>query len=345
MMSAPYYTAVFALGAFVFSAGVTYTILRWRPFLDWPNPRSAHAVATPRGGGIGIVVASLAGLLALQLWVEGARMPSPGFAGFVAGALAIAAVGLIDDIRALAWAPKLLAQALAVVFLLAGGAHFETLYVPGVGPIALGQAGWLVTFVWALGLANAYNFMDGLDGLAAGTGVLSGLALALVALALGAHPVAGGAVLVAAASAGFLLFNLAPARIFMGDVGSLFLGFAFAGLAVFLAAHDKSGLLIYLGPLVLFHFVFDTVVTFVRRLLRGENIAAAHKSHLYQRLNQSGWSHTQVSLAHYAMSLVQGACALWLAWSTSPAALAGFVVVLGVQIVYAGYVGRKHPIA
>jgi UDP-GlcNAc:undecaprenyl-phosphate GlcNAc-1-phosphate transferase len=169
------------------------------------------------------------------------------------------------------------------------------------------------------------------------------LALALAALAAGTHAVAGGAIVLAAASAGFLLFNLPPARIFMGDVGSLFLGFTFAGLAVFLAARDKSGLLIYVGPLVLFHFVFDTAVTFVRRLLRGENVAAAHKSHLYQRLNQSGWSHAQVSHAHYAMSLVQGACALVLVASLRPLGLLALIPVIVLQAIYAIFVARQTP--
>jgi UDP-GlcNAc:undecaprenyl-phosphate GlcNAc-1-phosphate transferase len=177
--------------------------------------------------------------------------------------------------------------------------------------------------------------MDGLDGLAGGTAAIAGLFLCLVAVLLGDSAVALLSLLLAATSAGFLALNFPPARIFMGDVGSQFLGFTFAALGVLLAHSDTTGTIILVVPLLLFHFVFDTSFTVLRRLRRGENLAAAHRSHLYQLLNRSGLSHRQVAGAHYAMAIIHGCAALWFVGAAPSQRWLVFVALLAAQSAYA----------
>jgi len=137
----------------------------------------------------------------------------------------------------------------------------------------------------------------------------------------------------AAASLGFLLFNLPPARIFMGDVGSQFIGFAFAALSVLIGRHDASGILAWAVPLLLFHFIFDTLFTAYRRWRRGEQLTQAHRSHLYQRLTHSGFGHGRTTALLCAMGVLQGIGALWMTRQPEPTRLLVFVPVLLIQIV------------
>ena len=152
---------------------------------------------------------------------------------------------------------------------------------------------------------------------------------------LGDPAVAVLGLLLAAASAGFLALNFPPARIFMGDVGSQFLGFAFAALGVLLARSDPTGTVILIVPLLLFHFVFDTAFTVLRRLRRGENLAAAHRSHLYQLLNRAGLSHRSVAGAQYAMAVIHGCAALWFIGAAPSQRWLVFVALLAAQSAYA----------
>ena len=139
---------------------------------------------------------------------------------------------------------------------------------------------------------------------------------------------------------GFLIFNFPVARIFMGDVGSQFLGFVFAAMAVLAAEYDASRTSLLVMPLLLFNFIFDTVFTFFRRASAGENIAEAHRSHLYQLFNRLGYSHTYVSLFHYAVAVSQGLGTLWLLQLTSVNRAYVFLPFLGFQIVYMAVVIR-----
>jgi UDP-GlcNAc:undecaprenyl-phosphate GlcNAc-1-phosphate transferase len=215
--------------------------------------------------------------------------------------------------------------------------------VPGIGPVDLGVVGPVLTLVWMIGLTNAYNFMDGIDGLAGGTAVVAAAFLTFAAIAVGAANEAAIACTIAVASLGFLIFNLPPARIFMGDVGSQFLGFVFAALGVQIARMDASGTLILLTPLLLFHFLFDTLVTAGRRWWQGENVTQGHRSHLYQRLAHSGLGHGRTTALLCAIGAAQGAGALWMVHA--PAELRPFVFVpaLLVQLVYMLAVLRRAP--
>jgi UDP-GlcNAc:undecaprenyl-phosphate GlcNAc-1-phosphate transferase len=269
----------------------------------------------------------------------------PGTIGFAAGAAIMAMAGLADDIRGLSSTTKLIAQLIASAAAVAGGVLIRVIYVPGIGPVELGAFGYPVTLLWLVGATNAFNFMDGLDGLAGGTAVLAAIFLCAVAILLGEPGVALLALLLAAATGGFLVFNFPPARIFMGDVGSQFLGFSFAALGVLLGAGDASGTIILVVPLLLFHFLFDTVFTAFRRWRRGENLADAHRTHLYQLLNRSGFTHRQVAGVHYLTAIVQGLLSLWLVSATPAQRWLVFVALLAAQGAYAVICLRLYSVS
>jgi UDP-GlcNAc:undecaprenyl-phosphate GlcNAc-1-phosphate transferase len=243
--------------------------------------------------------------------------------------------GLVDDVRSMKFTTKLAAQIAASAIAMAGGLVIRTLYIPAIGPVELGALAYPLTLLWLIGFTNAFNFMDGLDGLAGGVAVIAGAFLCILALLLEEPVVLIVSGLLTAASAGFLIFNLPPARIFMGDVGSQFLGFAFAALGVMLTLRDGSGTLLLLAPVLLFSFLFDTAFTAIRRWRNGENLAAAHRTHLYQLLNRSGLSHRQVAGAQYVMAAVHGLAALWLIGAEPPARWLLLVALLAAQAAYA----------
>jgi len=172
--------------------------------------------------------------------------------------------------------------------------------------------------VWIVGLTNVYNFMDGIDGIAAVQGVVAGLVWAVAGVWLGSDVVLLFGLVLTGACFGFLLLNWAPAKIFMGDVGSAFLGFTFAVLPLLLI-HElpRLGNVAYAGVvpgfavLVVWSFVGDGFLTLVRRILHGERVWQAHRSHLYQRLVQTGWSHARVSLLYGGWCVVTALAGLW----------------------------------
>jgi UDP-N-acetylmuramyl pentapeptide phosphotransferase/UDP-N-acetylglucosamine-1-phosphate transferase len=248
---------------------------------------------------VAVVVVSLVGIFLcwalLPFW--GARL----VLSFVGAGLLIAAVSWRDDVRPLPVWVRFGTHALAAVVVLVGVGSWTVFETPGVGVFRLGYLGVPITFLWIVGLTNAYNFMDGIDGMAGIQAVVAGVGwVALVGSTNRIETWLG--LLLAASSLGFLVYNWPPARIFMGDVGSAFLGFSFAALAIIGAQHDPR--LALAGILVVWPFVFDTSFTFLRRLRRGENVFQAHRSHLYQRLVLAGYSHRFVTFLYGALAVV-----------------------------------------
>ena len=268
-----------------------------RSLLDLPNYRSLHSRPTPRGGGIGIVVS-----VSLALGLLAFNAPALRPAAFVIGglALAIAALGMADDLRGLPAVPRLFAQIGAAVLFAVVAGPWNRIEWPGLPPIDAGWAAVPLTVVVLVGLTNAYNFMDGIDGIAGSQGIVAGAGW--IGLGYAANDpllaVAGSAI--AAASLGFLVYNWSPASIFMGDVGASFLGFLLGALTVHTAgALPIAGLgaLLFVWP-----FLFDTSFTLVQRTIRGENVLKAHRSHLYQRLVLTGVSHQATALLYTALA-------------------------------------------
>ncbi len=289
-------------GAFLTGAVTRY--LRHRAILDHPNERSSHAVPTPRGGGWGIL------LVLVPAWA------ALGVAPWVLAAVALlAAVSWLDDRHGLAPGPRLLVQAIAVVAgLMALGENAEVFQ--GWLPAWLDHLTTGLCWLWFL---NLFNFMDGIDGLAGSEAVSVAGGLALVA---GVGGTAVGllepALVLAGAALGFLVWNWQPARVFMGDVGSIPVGFAL-GWLLFAAAAAGLWPAAVLLPL---YFVTDASVTLLRRLLAGKPVLEAHREHYYQRAIQAGRRHATV------VRLVIAANAILIALALAAPAL-GWPVLAG----------------
>ena len=271
--------------------------------LDHPNERSLHHRPVPRSGGAAIVIALL---IATPLVAADVPRP-PGSGWAVAATLALFLAGLADDARGLGASLRLLVQTAAAAAIVAGGFTLESLLLPGT-EIGLGAFGPVLALLLLVWMTNLYNFMDGMDGLAGGMALWGFSVMALFGWFHGDHLYTGIALVVAAAAGGFLLFNLPPARLFMGDGGSSVLGLL-AG--VLMLWGDGSGAFPLVAGLILFSpFVFDASFTLARRLLRGERIWQAHREHLYQRLVGCGWGHRRTLIWAYGLMAFCAAAAL-----------------------------------
>jgi UDP-GlcNAc:undecaprenyl-phosphate GlcNAc-1-phosphate transferase len=303
---------IFGLVIAALSAVITFFLSRHIKALDVPNERSSHTKVTPRGGGIAIVVSFLVGISLIHLIGNKTPIYTPYFLGFLFSSFVIATLSFYDDFHVVSFRVKLGGQIISIIVGLYTGIVIDIVHLPFFGEVNVGVFAYPLTFIWVLGLTNAYNFIDGLDGLAASTAVIAAGFFAYITFQQGSHFIYLASLTLAAASLGFLIFNWSPARIFMGDVGSTFLGLVFAVMAVIAARYDHSHTSLFVVPLLLFHFIFDTVFTFFRRLLAGEHVFTAHRSHLYQLLNRIGYSHKRVASIYSAMAVCQGVTAVWM---------------------------------
>ena len=303
--------------------------------------RKAHARPVPKGGGVGIVVAFLVGTLVLYRYAEFSRIADPSFRGVILAAAGIALVAFLDDIRDWPFAIKLGAQVLAAAVAVGSGVVVDALNLPGVGPVALGWAGMPLTLAWILFATNAVNFMDGLNGLASGACALACMILAGIAAAYGGWFVYFAALLLAAGLAGFLPFNFPRARIFMGDVGSQFCGFVLAVLGVAAGRLQGAELSVLLVPMLLSGMLFDVAFTLVRRLVAGDRLTQAHRSHLYQVAHRAGMPAVAVTLVQWSFVAWGGlCCAAFLAADAGWKPLA-VLMVLPPQLAWAAWVARR----
>ena len=300
------------------SVFVTFMLSRHLKAFDVPNERSSHTQITPRGGGIAIVSAFLVGISLIHFFGDKTPIYTPYFLGFLFSSIVIATLSFYDDFHTVSFKIKLGGQVIAIIVGLISGIVIDRIHLPVFGEVSIGVWAYPLTFLWILGLTNAYNFIDGLDGLAASTAVVAASFFAYISFQQGSHFIYLASLTLAAAAIGFLVFNWSPAKIFMGDVGSTFLGFSFAVMAVIAARYDHSHTSLFVVPLLLFHFIFDTVFTFFRRLLAGEHVFTAHRSHLYQLLNRIGYSHKRVTLTYLVMAVCQGVAAVWMVSSLGP---------------------------
>ena len=303
--------------------------------------RKAHARPVPKGGGVGVVAAFLVGTLVLYRYAEFSRIADPSFRGVILAAAGIALVAFLDDIRDWPFAIKFGAQVLAAAVAVGSGVVVDALNLPGVGPVALGWAGMPLTLAWILFATNAVNFMDGLNGLASGACALACMILAGIAAAYGGWFVYFAALLLAAGLAGFLPFNFPRARIFMGDVGSQFCGFVLAVLGVAAGRLQGAELSVLLVPMLLSGMLFDVAFTLVRRLVAGDRLTQAHRSHLYQVAHRAGMPAVAVTLVQWSFVAWGGlCCAAFLAADAGWKPLA-VLMVLPPQLAWAAWVARR----
>ncbi len=257
-----------------------------RRLVDHPNERSLHTLPTPRVGGIGLLL----GALPVVAWTSGAPLGP-----VLACALALAVVSLADDYRSLPVVVRLSAHLAAAA----------------VAAIELGAAGAISVLVVALAIAwmtNLFNFMDGADGLAGGMAVIGFSAYAWAAHSAGAPWLALASAALASASAGFLACNFPPARVFLGDAGSIPLGFLAGALGF--AGYASGAWPAWFPVLAFAPFVVDASATLLRRAARRERVWRAHRGHYYQRLVLSGWAPRSVTLCAYGLMLASAVAAL-----------------------------------
>ncbi|WP_198262778.1 glycosyltransferase family 4 protein [sulfur-oxidizing endosymbiont of Gigantopelta aegis] len=309
--------------------------------MDHPNERSSHQIAVPRGGGIAIVITFFIGMLVIYFVGDNTHIKQEYMQGFIISSLLIAGISFYDDIKSKSARFKLISQLIAVLLVLWFGIVLDELAFPIVGYVKLGWIGYVLSLFWIIGLTNAYNFMDGLDGLISGITVIASLFFMAISYYGGSHFVYISCYTLLAGSLGFLMLNRSPAKIFMGDVGSTFIGFTFATLAIIAARYDEAHISFFVVPLLLFNIIYDVIFTLIRRKLKGEKLTQAHRTHLYQLMNQIGYSHLEVSLSHYCMAFLQGIGALWMVQLQGSNRIYIFLPFLALQIIYSVLVIRK----
>ena len=304
--------------AFLVSLALVPALVRFaigRDLLDVPNARSSHEIPTPRLGGLAVI----AGVWAAAPFFEGGLLllVAATFAGLL---------GVLDDIVDLRFWMKATGQvaiAFSLLFLMPPPMQVAAGLL---WPLAL-----LFGVVWIVAVVNAYNFMDGIDGIAGGTAILN--ALFLAAIIGGAGVTSAGLPALAAAVAGFMLWNVSPARIFLGDSGSHFAGFFLGATALYTTPVGGSAL----GALLTFvvaaavftPFLFDTAYTLVRRVRARKNVFSAHREHIYQRITPDPAKHRQVTNVYLGLSALSGLAALLAAEGTTLGLFIGGVLILG----------------
>ena len=259
--------------------------------LDEPNARSLHVHQVPRSGG-----------LALVLGVIVAWLVTDVDSRWILLVLVLMAVSLVDDLRGLPVRWRLLAQ-------LVVSTCFIWLF--GAGLVWWQMLFALLGLVW---ITNLYNFMDGSDGLAGGMAVFGFGAYAIAAYSAQNMPLAQMCCAIVASSLAFLTFNFHPARIFMGDAGSIPLGFLAGAIGLF---GWQQGAWTHWFPILVFSpFVVDATITLLKRLINGERVSVAHKAHYYQRLVQMGWGHKKTALAEYVLMFLTSSSAIFMLKTT-----------------------------
>ena len=293
--------------------------------LDVPNARSSHVYPVPLGGGLAMVLVGIATVGIVALIHPDAMHPHELI--FIAGALVISGVSLVDDVGHVPSAIRLAGQGAAAGIVIVGYGYWHAIDLPLLGAIALGGFGIVLTGLWVVGLTNAFNFMDGLDGLAAGQAVAASFGWTILGWQETWPLLEAAGLLLAAISLGFLLHNWHPAKIFMGDVGSTFLGYSFAVLDIVAARYDVR--LASAGVVLMWPVIFDTGFTVLNRLRRRENIFAGHREFLFHRLVATGWTHDEAATLYFTFPILGAVLALTWDRGTPPLRLGTGLALAG----------------
>jgi len=301
------YIIIFLFLVILSYLGVSYFIrIAWKyQILDTPNERSSHFAPIPLGGGVVIVLV----VLAMGAWVVN-EIDWKRSLIYIISASIMAWMGWRDDVRSLPAVFRLMMQSLIAIVSIWGMGYFKVVAIPMFGDVQLGLFGILITFLWIVGLTNAYNFMDGIDGMAGGVAFVAAVGWMWLSADTQTWFVFWVALAIASSSLGFLGHNWSPAKVFMGDVGSTFLGYSFAVLS--LVSADQGGDALLIGTLLMWTVIMDSLVTFLGRLIKRENVFTGHRSHLFQRLVLVGYKHSTISLFYMILTGIAGLLAfLW----------------------------------
>lgn len=283
---------------------------RWG-IINYPGYRRYHARPTPTMGGIGIALGIGAGLItALIIEPDTFSAYHSRFMFLGIGSLIILATGAIDDRKELSPRLKLLGQLIATTVLVIGGFRMENLSNPFGENFDLGWLSYPMTYLWIVGLTNAINLSDGLDGFAAGIVAIAAGSIAIVALIRSNDVILFSMLAVTGAAIGFLFFNFPPARIFMGDTGALFLGFMLAGLTTMERIKGPVTVTLVIPILALGIPLIDTVLAMLRRLVARSTIARGDAHHIHHRMLEMGLNPRVIDLTAYAITALLGLAAI-----------------------------------
>lgn len=301
---------------FLISLAGVEAFRRWilrRGITDVPNERSLHVEPTARGGGLIIVV------VCLTIYAIYTNTAADNFQWtYFTGAALIALVSWLDDLYTIPAIWRLLVHTFSAALIIFGIGYFQEIYIPFFQKINVPTLGAVLSLLWIVWLTNAYNFMDGIDGIAGAQAVIAGAGWLIIGNYLGLTTVGFYGGVVACASLGFLIENWQPAKIFMGDVGSAFLGYTFAVFPLLEGRNRLENLesrqyLPSIAVLLVWLFFFDSMYTFVRRILNTEKIWQPHRRHIYQRLVIKGHSHQTVTFLYGLLSILTVATVFLLA--------------------------------
>lgn len=338
--------------AFGLALAVTTPVRRWAfkcGAVDRPEARKVHRRLMPRMGGMAVYIGFVTAVLLT-------REITPQVAGLLAGGSLVLLIGILDDTRGLSPRLKLAGQVVAALAVIPFGLKVEFLTNPfGGDAIDLGLLAIPVTVLWLVSVTNAVNLIDGLDGLASGTSSIAALTLAAVVwIDIGNNGGSSGqgdavalALILAAAVLGFLRYNFYPARIFLGDSGSMFLGFSVAALAVMGLAKVATFISVVVPMVVLGIPILDTLFAIVRRLFGRRPIFSPDKEHLHHRLMDLGLSHRQTVLSIYAVNLLLGLSAIVMTLLTPKQAVLLLIILSTAVLLLANKIGvagiRSRP--
>ncbi|MUK89698.1 undecaprenyl-phosphate alpha-N-acetylglucosaminyl 1-phosphate transferase [Ornithinibacillus sp. L9] len=309
--------------------------------VDFPNHRKIHTKVTPRMGGLAIFLGAFLGGLYLQPYHE--HLPE-----ILIGALVIIITGALDDRFTLRPVAKLTGQLIAASFLISGGLIIDRITLPIFGIIDLGFFSVLITVLWIVGITNAINLIDGLDGLATGVSSIALISIFIMAIIDTQVLVAYFSIVLIGANLGFLYHNFYPAKIYMGDTGSNFLGYMIAVVSI-LGLFKNIALFSFVLPIIVLAVpIFDTLFSIIRRALKKENIMIGDQKHIHYQILAAGYSHRKTVLILYGISALFGTLAVLF----SNATMTTNLIILGILLVLlhilaeiAGLVmGGKRPV-
>jgi len=335
MKSLPLFLIIIGILLPFFSYLITFWNIRLARFfgiVDVPNQRSSHTEPTPSGGGLAIVFT-----VVLYLFIARSHLgtTSAQFWGLIVNAILIAGLGFFDDLYTLRRLPRIIGWVVIAISSLVFGIELTSISLPLIGLVNFGFLSPLITFVWLIGVTNFFNFMDGINGLAGGEALLVSGFLGGIALLSGNGFVFAVSLIIFGTVLGFLPHNFPRAKLFLGDVGSNFLGYVFASVAV-IASQQDAGYIPFLIPVILLNmFLLDAGTTLIKRIPKGKDWLEPHRDHVYQRLIKLGYSHVQVTILYSILNLILGFLALlaylsqeWVAFVLTAASFIPFIVLI-----------------
>ena len=320
------YIAAFA-SAFAITL-VTTPFAKWLSVkvgaIDYPKDRGVHKKPMPRMGGVAIVLGFL--VTVLMVYYFDRSMDARQFAGFIIGAVLIAGLGVVDDMKNLPAKLKFCVQIVAALIVVFSGTRIQNVLWPVTA--ALQKFSIPITLIWIVGVTNAVNLIDGLDGLAAGVTGIAAVSLMVLCIITGTTTAVVLTAALAGACLGFLPRNFNPAEIFMGDTGSTFLGFVLAVTSILGVFKGYALLAVVVSVFCIGLPIFDTIFAMLRRMAKNQPIMQADRGHLHHRLIDRGCSQKQAVLIMYAISMFLGLLAIFIAVKDSRIFMVALLTVI-----------------